>query len=104
MKATKLLLIVFGVSVLVLSTVWIQTRVIAAETSKAGNAAVAPRPSKTEMSIPKRQVKITWAAGGESDVEIKEVVSLGGVEFWRIKSGRRDGSNWPHQSEKVVSW
>jgi hypothetical protein len=39
------------------------------------------------MPVPKRQVKITWAGnGGEAEVEVKEIVSLGGVEFWRIKS------------------
>src|SRR2546421_11220494 len=87
MKAKKTLLILFSASVLVLSTVWIQTRAIAAsEASKAGDAASAPPASKTKMSLPKRQVKITWAAGGESDVEIKEVVNVAGIEFWRIKS------------------
>jgi hypothetical protein len=88
MKANKSLLVLFGVSVLLLSGIWIETRPLAAaEASKESNPAAASRPSKREMAVPKRQVKITWAGnGGDAEVEVKEVVSLGGVEFWRIKS------------------
>jgi hypothetical protein len=74
MKTSKLMLVLIGFSILVLSGICFQAKSVAG-----------PPPTKKEMPVPTQKVKVVWGAGGEADLEITEVVSLGGVVFWRVR-------------------